>query len=76
MNKGRRQELARICARLEDALSDLETVQAEEENSRDSTPENLQGTERYEESEAACDNLTDAVDGLTAAIDAINQIPE
>lgn len=61
MNKARRQELTRICGRLEDALSDLEAVQAEEENRRDSTSENLQGTERYEESVAACDNLTDAV---------------
>lgn len=76
MNKGRRQKLARICVRLEDALSDLETVQAEEENSRDSTPENLQGTERYEESVDACDNLTDAVDSLNAVIDAINRITE
>lgn len=76
MNKPRRSELSRIRGQLEQALSDLEAVQAEEEDSRDSTPENLQGTERYEESVAACDNLTDAVDGLNAAIDAISQIAE
>ena len=76
MNKDRRQELAGICIRLGGVLSDLEALQAEEENSRDNTPENLQGTERYEESEAACDALADAVDGLNTAIDAISQITD
>ena len=76
MNNPRRSELDRIREQLEQALNDLEAVQAEEEDSRDSTPENLQCTEQYEESEAACDNLTDAVDSLNAAIDAISQITE
>lgn len=74
MNKDRRQELARICVRLEDVLSDLEAVQAEEEDCRDNTPENLQGTERYAECEEACDNLDAAVTGVNDAIDAISQI--
>ena len=76
MNKARRQELARICVRLEDALSDLEAVQAEEENSRDNTPESLQGTDRYAESDAACDNLVEAVSELETAIGLINELAE
>ena len=76
MNNDRRRELNRICGQIERALSDLEAVQAEEEDSRDSTPENLQGTERYEISEAACDRIAEAVDGLNAAIDAIAEAAE
>lgn len=75
MNKARRSELNRICGQIERALSDLEAVQAEED-SRDSTPENLQGTERYEISVAACDSLADAVAGLETAIDAISEASE
>lgn len=66
----------RICGQLEQALNDLEAVQAEEENCRDSTPEGLQNTERYEQSEAACDCLAEAVEGLETAINAINEAAE
>ncbi len=76
MNKARRSELDRIRGQLEQALSDLEAAQAEEEDSRDSTPENLQGTERYEISVAACDSLADAVAGLETAISAISEAVE
>jgi len=76
MNKDRRQELERICVLLEEALSDLEAVQAEEEDSRDNTPESLQYTERYEQSEAACDNLVDAVSSLEDAITSIQAAAE
>ena len=76
MNKARRRELSHICVRLEDALSDLEAVQAEEENSRDNTPENLQTTERYENSDAACSKLLDAATELQNAIDSISEAIE
>lgn len=72
MNKARRNELDRIRGQLEQALNDLEAVQTEEENCLDSTPESLQNTERYEHSEIACGCLIEAVEGLEAAINAIN----
>lgn len=73
MNKVRRGELERIRALIEQAQDDLEAVQAEEENCRDNTPESLQNTERYEQSEAACNSLAKAVGSLESAIDAIDQ---
>ncbi len=68
MNNPRRNELENILKLLESAKDRLEVVQADEEDSRDNTPESLQYTERYEQSEAACDNLADAVSSLEDAI--------
>ena len=73
MNNRRRNKLENILGLLESAKDCLEAVLNEEENCRDNIPENLQGSERYELVEAACDNLTEAVDGLDTAIEAINQ---
>ena len=72
MNNKRRTELQRLSSQLEQILSELEAVQAEEEDSRDSTPENLWNTERYEQSEMACDSLGEAVDGLSSIIENIS----
>ncbi len=58
---------------VESALEDLEDVQAEEEDSRDNTPENLQGTDRYVICEEACDSIAEAVESLEDAINAIDQ---
>lgn len=71
MNNKRRTELQRLSSQLEQILSELEAVQAEEEDSRDSTPENLWNTERYEQSEMACGSLGEAVDGLNSVIENI-----
>jgi len=76
MNKKRRGELERICALVEQARDALEAVQDEEEDSRDSIPESLQYTERYEQSEAASDNLVDAVSSLEDAITSIQAAAE
>lgn len=76
VNKARRSDLNRICGQLEQVLNDLEAVQAEEEDSRDSTPEGLQNTERYEQSEVACDRLAEAIEGLETAINAIIEAAE
>lgn len=73
MNKQRRTELENILGLLERAKDRLEAVLGEEEDSRDSTPENFQWTEQYEISDAACDSLTEAVDSLDTAIEAVNQ---
>lgn len=76
MNTARRKELDRIRGQLEQALDDLEAVQAEEENCLDNTPESLQNTERYEQAEIACGCLLEAVEGLEAAINAISDATE
>ena len=74
MNKVRRKNLQSIIDRLEDIKADLEEITYEEEEYRDNIPENLQGSEKYERADEACDNLNDAadnevIDSLTTAME-------
>ena len=71
MNKIRRKNLQSIIDQLEELKSSLEDLQSEEEEYRDNMPENLQGSERYELADAACDNLCDAVSNLEETISSI-----
>ena len=71
MNKIRRKNLQAIIDRLEELKSDLEDIQAEEEECRDNIPENMQYSELYEKAEEACENLEDAVSGLEDVISSI-----
>ena len=59
MNKARRKNIQDVVNQLEDLKSTLEDLQGEEEEYRDNIPENLQGSERYEKAEEACDTLSD-----------------
>ena len=54
-------------------MGEVESLQEEEEEYRDNIPENMQGGERYEQAEAACDALSEAVDSISPAIDSINE---
>lgn len=71
MNKVRRKNLQAIIDQLEELKGSLEDLQSEEEEYRDNMPENLQGSERYELADAACDNLCDAVSNLEEVISSI-----
>ena len=71
MNRIRRKNLQSIIDQLEELKSSLEDLQSEEEEYRDNMPENLQGSERYELADAACDNLCDAVSNLEETISSI-----
>lgn len=73
MNRERRKSLAEIQARIESIMEDLETIRDEEEEYRDNMPENLQGSERYEKAEMACDNLASAYDSLEEVISYIEE---
>ena len=55
------------------AAYELEALKEEEEDYRDNIPENLQGSERYEQAEEACDNLDSAFDGLEEVISYIEE---
>ena len=68
MNTTRRKDLAKVIKTIEDAMSELECLKEEEEEYRDNMPENLQGSERYERADEACDNLDSAVSSLEEAI--------
>lgn len=73
MNNVRRKQLQQIIDRIEDLKSDLESIKEEEEEYRDNIPENLQGSERYEMADEACNNLDYAFDSLE---DVVNYIEE
>ncbi|MCI6468167.1 MAG: hypothetical protein MSA90_22220 [Faecalicatena sp.] len=76
MNKVRRSKLEKIAEAITDLKEQLETLQEEEEEYRDNMPENLQGSERYEKADEACDNLYTAVSNLEDAVDCINVATE
>ena len=76
MNKIRRKALKALMDQLEDIKSALEEIQSEEEDYRDNIPENLQGSERYEIADAACDNLSDTVSSLEDVISSIEAAAE
>lgn len=61
MNRERRKNLQGIIDQLEELKSSLEDIQSEEEEYRDNIPENMQSGERYEQSDAACDAMSEAV---------------
>ena len=73
MNKTRRQTIDKIKQRIAEEiptdiissiLEDIEAIKDEEQESLDNMPENLQGSERYEASEAAVDSLDEAYSAL------------
>jgi len=76
MNKSRRDNIQEVVGQLEDLKSTLEGLQGEEEEYRDNIPENLQGSERYEKADEACDTLSEAVDGLEDIITSLGELAE
>ena len=76
MNKIRRKALADLVEHFEVLKEELESPMEKEEEYRDNMPENLQGSERYEKADAACDNLSDAVDSLEESISSIQTVIE
>lgn len=73
MNRMRRKALSDIMDKLEELKADLEALKDEEEEYRDNMPDNLQGSERYELAENACDNLGSALDSLDDAVSYIEE---
>lgn len=76
MNRERRKNLQGIIDQLEELKSSLEDIQNEEEGYRDNIPENMQSGERYEQSDAACDAMSEAVSQLEEAINSIESAIE
>ena len=73
MNKIRRKALQEIYDKLSDLREELETIKDEEDESRENMPENLQGSERYEQSETASGNIDEY---LSSACDSIESAME
>jgi hypothetical protein len=76
MNKIRRKALQEIYDKLSDLREELETIKDEEDESRENMPENLQGSERYEQSETASGNIDEAMEYLSSACDSIESAME
>ena len=71
MNQERRNQIEIILNRLEDVQSDVIKIWDEEEHYRDNISVDLQESEQYEQSDAVCDDLSDAADGLADAVSSI-----
>ncbi len=67
MNNERRDKLRGAMRKLTEVQSIVEVVCDKEEDCLDNYPENLQSTERYEQTEDAVDNLNDALEKLEEA---------
>ena len=79
MNKARRKELSNIIRALNTmidkddlyiVINDLENIKDDEQDYYDNIPENLQYSQRAEESEEAISNLEDALDLLNEVYNA------
>ena len=79
MNKARRKELSKVVSELniikdKDALYDcintLESIRDDEQDYYDNIPENLQYSQRAEDSEAAIENIEEALDLLNELYEA------
>lgn len=71
MNRERRKEIQGVIASLEDLAMQiasvgeiLDAIKSDEEDYRDSIPENMQGSDRYAKAEASADLLSSAYDDL------------
>lgn len=71
MNKVRRKELQEIYDIISEAKDRLEMLHDEEEEYKESIPENLRNSERYENAEAAESALDEALGSLEDALDNI-----
>lgn len=76
MNNERRKEISKVATKfdaikgaLEEISTDLERIRDEEDEYKESIPENLQNTDRYHTSDNAIDKLTEAQEYVQEAID-------
>ena len=68
MNKQRRVKVDDVIEKLRNIQSEIGDILSEEEEYRDNIPENLQGSEKYENAENNCDNLQNAIDQVDEVI--------
>ena len=72
MNNKRRKELRRAIDMIETALNIVNSVKDEEEDAMYNYPENLQGTEAYENMEVAVDTMEEVASAIEDAVDSLN----
>lgn len=69
MNARRRKELTKISDKLMEIQAELQFINEAEQEAYDNTPESLQETDRYAESEEAISAMEDADGAIQEAID-------
>lgn len=74
MNANRRKAIDKIVSRLEELQADLASVCGEEQEAYDNTPESLQESDRYAESEEAISAMEDADGSIQEAIDYLSDL--
>lgn len=74
MNKIRRSKLNQILNRIEDLKSELETLENEEQEYADNMPENLQDSEKHENSILDVEAMQEAQCSLEEAREHIDEI--
>ena len=72
MNNKRRKELRRAIDMIETALDIVNRVKDEEEDAMCNYPENLQGTETYENMEVAVDTMEEVTSAIEDGVDSLN----
>lgn len=73
MNNTRRKQIKNIISKLSDIKNEIDDIAVDEEDCLDNIPENLQESERYEKSEAALENLNDALDTVDELIEYLEE---
>lgn len=74
MNKNRRTRIKGIITRMNGLADELEDVKFDEDLARDNTPENLQGSDAYCDSEDCSDKIEDAISDIRQAVSTLEEI--
>lgn len=73
MNKKRKEKIEKVTQVLETCIDDLSSIKVDEDDYRDSVPENLQSSQTYEDSEEWSDALEDAIDSIQSAVESLKE---
>ena len=74
MNKARRSRVRAVVSTLTPLIDEIEDIRSEEEDVLENTPENLQGSYRYEETEECVDALSEAASNLQSVVESLENI--
>lgn len=74
MNKVRRKKLRGFLEELEILSEEIESIRQDEEYVLDSIPENLQGSQRYQDTEENVSILEDVVTGISDACSWLQEV--
>ena len=76
MNSSRRRQLNNILSKVDLLKEELQSILNDEEEYKDNMPENLQGSEKFEKTESACEAMQEALDQLEEVINNIETAQE